>query len=303
MKRLLSLLLIISSLFTKAQTIMPRVIDAVNNKPLAYAIVIYDNRLRVTYTDLNGYFTLATDSLRKNDSVIIQYLGYVKQVLQVGSLSSDFVVKMARQEQSLQPVFVSNCPRYESFTLNKKMGPIKQYVGPGPATRLIIMARYYNTTGRNSYLKKISLLLDEKAPNLQIPVRLHWYEWNNDLHMPGKELTDSNIIVYPYKSGWNEFELPDKTIEFPKDWIVFGFEFIYPPEYGEQYKTLHSSDEKIKWLNNINHRWSLSMQYVDNENECAFYILNNAEIAQYSKKYERYFMRPAAKFTILFCKE
>jgi hypothetical protein len=84
---------------------------------------------------------------------------------------------------------------------------------------------------------------------------------------------------------------------------VFGFEFIYPPEYGEQYKTLHSSDEKIKWLNNINHRWSLSMQYVDNENEGAFYILNNAEIAQYSKKYERYFMRPAAKFTILFCKE
>jgi hypothetical protein len=148
MKRLLSLLLIISSLFAKAQTITPRVIDAENNKPLAYAIVIYDNRLRVTYTDVNGYFSLTTDSLKKSDSIIIQYLGYVKQVLQVGSLSNGFIVKMVREEKSLQPVFVSNCPRYESFTLNKKMGNIRQYVGPGPETRLVIMARYYNTTGR-----------------------------------------------------------------------------------------------------------------------------------------------------------
>src|SRR6478736_346822 len=131
MKRLLSLLLIICSLFAKAQTIMPRVVDAVNNKPLAYAIVIYDSRLRVTYTDVNGYFTLTIDSLKKNDSVTIQYLGYIKQVLQVGNLSNDLIVKMTREDKSLQPVFVSNCPRYESFTLNKKMRNIRQYVGPG----------------------------------------------------------------------------------------------------------------------------------------------------------------------------
>ena len=121
--------------------------------------------------------------------------------------------------------------------------------------------------------------------------------------MPGKELTDTSIIVYPYKAGWNEFEVPDKTIDFPKSWIVFGFEFIYPAEYAEQYKKLRTNDEKAKWLNNLNHRWSLSMQYVDNQDEGAFYIINNNQMAQYSKKFERYFMRPAAKFTILFCKE
>ena len=97
--------------------------------------------------------------------------------------------------------------------------------------------------------------------------------------------------------------MPDRTIEFPKSWIVFGFEFIYPAEYTEQYKTLHTTEEKAKWLNDLSHRWSLSMQYVDNKDEGAFYIINNNEIAQYSKKFEKYFMRPAAKFTILFCKE
>jgi hypothetical protein len=303
MKRLLPVLLLLCSLFAKGQVISSRVVDSVNSKPLAYAIVIYDNKERVTYTDINGYFTLSADSLKKNDSIIIQYLGYVKQVIRGGNLFTGLTIKMIREEQQLQPVIVSSCPRMETFTLNKKTGHIKQYIGPGPETRLLIMARYYNTSGRNSYLKKISLLLDEKSPNLQIPIRLHWYEWDNDMQMPGKELTDTSIIVYPYKAGWNEFELPDKTIEFPKDWVVFGFEFIYPPEYAEQYKTLQSGDAKVKWLNDMSHRWSLSMQQVDNSDEGAFYIINNNEMAQYSKKFERYFMRPAAKFTIMFCKE
>lgn len=303
MKRLLFLLFIACSLAAESQTVISHVVDSLSNKPLSYAIVIYSNKQRVTYSDQNGYFILSADSLKSNDTIIIQYLGYKDMVLRFGNLHDGYVVKMTQQMKSLQPVFVSNCPRFEEFTLNKKTGSIKQYVGPGPETRLVIMSRYYNNTGRNAYLKKISLLLDEKSPNLEIPIRLRWYEWDNDARMPGKELTDTSIIVYPYKAGWNEFEVPDKTIEFPKSWIVFGFEFIYPAEYTEQYKKLQTNDEKAKWLNNISHRWSLSMQYVDNESEGAFYIINNNEIAQYSKKFERYFMRPAAKFTILFCKE
>jgi hypothetical protein len=303
MKRISTVLLLVSTFFGKAQNIKPHVVDSLNNKPLAYAIVLYNNRQNVTYTDANGYFLLAADQLLKNDTIVVQYLGYKSQLIPAVNLSTGLIIKMIQDVQTLQPVFVSNCPRFEEFTLNKKQGKIKQYIGPGPETRLIIISRYYNNTGRNAYLKKISLLLDEKSPNLQIPVRLRWYEWDNDAHMPGNELTDTSIIVYPYKAGWNDFELPDKTIEFPKSWIVFGFEFIYPPEYAEQYKSLHTDNEKLKWLNDMTHRWSLSMQYVDNPDEGAFYIINNSDMAQYSKKFERYFMRPAAKFTILFCKE
>jgi hypothetical protein len=128
-------------------------------------------------------------------------------------------------------------------------------------------------------------LLDEKSPNLQIPIRLHWYEWNNDLRMPGKELTDSNIIVYPYKSGWNDFELPDKTIEFPKGLDrVWDLNLFIRRNMLSNIKPYTTMMKKLKWLNDISHRWSLSMQYVDNEDEGAFYILNNADLAQYSKK-------------------
>ena len=303
MKRLVLFLLTGCSFFAKAQVNLPQVIDSFNNKPLAYAIVLYQNKQKVTYTDVNGFFNISKDSLKINDSVIVQYLGYEKYALKSQDIKNGLVIRMVRQEQSLQPIIVSNCPRFEAFTLNKKTGNIKQYIGPGPETRLIIMSRYYNNTGRNAFLKTVSLLFDKKSSNIQIPVRLRWYEWDNDSKMPGKELTDTSIIVYPYKEGWNDFEMPDKTIPFPKDWVVFGFEFIYPPDYAAQYKELKTDDQRIKWLNDLDHRWSLSMQNVDNADEGAFYILNNNNIAQYSKKFERYYMRPAAKFTILFCKE
>lgn len=302
MKKLSLIFFLFCFTIAKAQNLMPRVIDSLNNKPLAYAIVIYNHNLKVIYTDLNGFFTLQKDSLKTDDTLYIQFLGYKNIMLKATNIYNGLVIKMQPDVQSLQPVVVTNCARTEEYMLNKRTGRIKQYVGPGPETRLVIMARYYNVTGRNGYIKKVSVLFDEKSPNLRIPVRLRWYEWNNDTQMPGKELTDTSIIVYPYRQGWNEFEVPANTIECPKDWIVFGFEFIYPPEYATQYQQIRTTGEKLKWLNDIDHRWSLSMQYVDNVDEGGFYILNNADLAQYSKKYDRYFMRPAVRFTVVYCR-
>ena len=302
MKRVLPVILLLCFHVAGAQTITPRVVDSVNSKPLAYAIVIYNHNRQVTYTDGNGYFSLELDSIKTDDVVKVQFLGYKQAQLHPSVLRAGLIIKMQREEQSLQPVIVSNCLRTEEFTLNRKVKKVKQYIGPGPETRLVIMSRYYNISGRNSFVKRVSILLDERSPNMQIPIRLRWYEWDNDAHQPGKELTDTSIVVYPYKEGWNEFDVPANTIECPSDWIVFGIEFIYPPEYKKQFDKLGNSDEKLKWLNDMGHRWSLGMQYVGTEDEGSFYIVNNDTMQQYSKKYERYFMRPAVKFTITYCK-
>ncbi|MEP7320086.1 MAG: hypothetical protein ABI921_15120, partial [Panacibacter sp.] len=143
----------------------------------------------------------------------------------------------------------------------------------------------------------------EKSSILQVPVRLRWYEWNVEAKMPGKELTDTSVLVYPYQQGWNDFELPPKTISCPKDWLVFGLEFIYTPEYKKQFDSIKSSTEKIQWLNDMQNRWSLSMQYVSDEDESGFYMINNGDVTRYAKKYDRYFIRPALRFTIEVCKE
>jgi len=303
MKRLIPVMLLFCFQITKSQTITARVIDASNNKPLSYAIVLFQYQQKVVYTDPNGYFSLSLDSLSKNDSVTIQYLGYRKLAVGVNNLKDGMELKMTPEMQSLQPVIVSSCRNTDEHMLNKKTGRIKQYIGPGPETRLVIISRYNNIYGTRGYVKRISILIDEESLAMHVPVRLHWYEWDTDTRMPGEELTDTNLLVYPYKKGWNDFEIPDYTIPLPSDWIVFGLEFIYTPEYKKHFDTLKSAQEKMQWLNDMQNRWSLGMQYVRNENESGFYMINNGTITPYSKKYDRYFIRPAIKFTVKVCKE
>jgi hypothetical protein len=303
MKRLLPVMLLLCYQIAKGQTITGRVIDASNNKPLSYAIILFQNEQKIVYTDISGYFTLTADSLIKNDSISIQFLGYKKLSIGLRDLKNGMILKMMQEIQSLQPVTVSSCRNTKEYLLNKKTGRIKQYIGPGPETRLIIISRYNNISGMRGYIKKAGILIDEKTLSLQVPVRLHWYEWNTNSQKPGKELTDTSILVYPYKKGWNDFEIPDYTIPVPKDWIVFGLEFIYTPEYKQHLDALKSEPEKLQWLNDMQNRWSLGMQYVKDENEAGFYMINNGDVIPYSKKYDRYFIRPAIKFTIKACKD
>ena len=226
MKKLLTLVLFFCFHIAHAQNITARVIDASNNRPLGYAIVLYHSQQYVIYTDVSGYFSINKDSLEKKDSVTVQFVGFQKISIAAVDLKDGLVIKMIPKMQSLQPVIVSTCRKTATYELNKKTGRIKQYIGPGPETKLVIISRYDNITGRVGYINKISILIDEKSPNMQVPVRLRWYQWDVDAKMPGKELTDTNILVYPYQQGWNDFELPAKTIPCPKDWLVFGLEFI-----------------------------------------------------------------------------
>src|SRR2546423_3037602 len=185
MKRLFPVLLLFCFQIAKGQTITARVIDALNNKPLSYAIVLFQYQQRVVYTDPNGYFSLSVDSLSKNDSVIVQFLGYRKFSVAVNNLKDGMILKMIPEMLSLQPVIVSSCRNTDEHTLNKKTGRIKQYIGPGPETRLIIISRYNNIYGTRGYIKKVSILIDEKELTLHVPVRLHWFEWNTDARRTG----------------------------------------------------------------------------------------------------------------------
>jgi len=303
MKKLFPVLLLLFFHAVNGQNISARVIDATNNKSLSYAIILFHHQQRITYTNSDGYFSLPKDSLPTNDTIIIQYIGYQQTAVTFNDLQNGAVYKLNPETLSLQPITVSSCRNTEEHVLNKTVGRIRQYIGPGPETRLIIMARYNNVTGVRGYISKISILIDEVASNLQVPVRLHWYKWDVDTHMPGEELTDTSILVYPYQKGWNDFDIPAYVVAAPKDWIVFGLEFIYTPAYIQHYDSLKTSQEKLKWLSDMQNRWSLSMQYVKDADESGFYIVNNGEVTPYAKKNDRFFIRPAVKFNIKICRD
>ena len=164
-----------------------------------------------------------------------------------------------------------------------------------------MLARYNNESGRNGYISTVKIFIDQTSPQFKVPIRLRWYEWDLDAKKPGHELTDTNMLVYPYQDGWNEFPLPAYTIFAPKDYIVFGLEFIYPAEYQREYANLKDAGEKLKWLTNMGNRWSLGMQYSDEEGDAGFYSINNGPYNSYSQRNERYYMRPAITLTVTAC--
>ena len=136
-----------------------------------------------------------------------------------------------------------------------------------------------------------------------MPVRLHWYKWNEILQQPGDEITSQNILVYPDKKGWNEFEIPENLLLYSKDGIVLGLEFIYPVDFIKQYSSIASATEKIQWLQNMNHRWSLGMKTVTKKTANTFYIINNEKIQPYKNTGENLYLQPAIKFKVQVCKK
>ncbi|MEP7318089.1 MAG: hypothetical protein ABI921_05100, partial [Panacibacter sp.] len=152
MKKLMPLILLCCFHIAHAQTITARVIDGSNNKPLGYAIVLYHNQQNVVYTDAGGYFSIHADSLLKNDLLTVQFLGFQKFSIAAKDLKDGLLIKMIPDMQSLQPVIVSNCRKTTTYELNKKKGRIKQYIGPGPETKLVIISRYDNISGRVGYI-------------------------------------------------------------------------------------------------------------------------------------------------------
>src|SRR5262249_9203306 len=137
---------------------------------------------------------------------------------------------------------------------------------------------------------------------LKVPVRLRWYDWDSAGNKPGRELTDTNILVYPYKDGWNEFILPSHVIFCTQSQIVFGLEFIYAAEYQQLYKKLKTDKEKIRWLSDMQNRWSLGMQLTDDFTERSFYIINNQPLNEYSIEALKAYTRPAIRFSFTGCR-
>jgi hypothetical protein len=303
MNKLLVFLLLFAALHTNAQQITGKVVDALTNKPLGYATVLFNNQKSLLYTDSTGKFTLQKDTLDKKDSIYIQYLGYKRLAIAVERLMADNLFRMGQQQEDLAPVTVTNCRQYKDYMVNKKAGRINEYIGPGPETKFIILGRYIDKDddGVNGYIKQLQIYAGTFNAAIHVPVRIHWYDWDSTNNMPGRELTNTSIIVYPYQKGWNSFGLPANSIYYEAGGIVIGLEFIYPVEYMHQYTSLTSVDEKAQWLMTMANRWSVGIQSSKDADQCGFYLVNNLAMQKYSARGRNLYVKPAIRLVVSKC--
>jgi hypothetical protein len=285
-----------------AQEINCKVVDSFTGRPLAYATISYQQAKEVAYSDSSGYFSLPKNLTAQNDSLIIQYLGYQKFSIASDKISKNNIFKLVPFSTELATVVVSTCKSFKDYDINKRTGGVNNYIGPGPEIKIIIIGRYLNNKGKSGYVKQLQFYEGIFNASVKVPVRLHWYKWNAAANMPGAEMTKQNIILYPYKKGWNSFDIPENSIYFSAEDIVLGLEFIYPVEFKKQFNSLTTVDRQGKWLMDMNHRWSLGMESSKDSSQRTFCSINNAPIESYNNHTDLY-LKPALKFTIAVCEQ
>jgi hypothetical protein len=220
MKHLFVCIFLLRSATGLSQQINCKVADASTGAPLPYATIIFKKTNQFLYADSSGEFSVFKDAALSKDSIIAEYLSYTPLTLPVNRLADGFIISLQPQLNQLQNVTVTACNSWETITVNKIPGKVKDYIGPGPEIRIIIITRFTNAENLTGFISEIECYSGYFTAKTQVPLRMHWYKWNSTANMPGEEITNTNIIVYPYQTGWNKFSVPPKTIYYSNDGVV-----------------------------------------------------------------------------------
>lgn len=301
MKQLLTALMLFLFCQASAQIWSCRVADATTGKPLPYAVINLLPGQSVLYSDSLGNFNLDLNLIVSADSIRVEYIGFTPLTVSIKHMSDAYNFLLTPEGVVLPDVIVSACSRFRELTINRNAGKVIDYVGPGPETKIIIMAHYDSKSAVEGWLTQIEIYAGDFERVFNVPVRLHWYAWDTIQNAIGEELTSRSIIIYPRSRGWNHFALPKQAIYFPPEGIVFGLEFIYPVEYEKQFGSLLSDTEKTNWLGDKTKRWSLGMQLTPEKEDRAWFKINNGALHEYPAYSDEDFLKPALRFVLAVC--
>lgn len=301
MKHIFAALLLMLVYPVNAQDWRCHVADATTGRPLPYAVISLLPGQSVLYSDSSGNFSLDLNLIAGTDSIRIEYIGFTTLTVSIKNMADAYDFLLTPEGAILPDVTVNACSRYREFTLNRNAGKVIDYAGPGPETKIIILAHYSSKTELEGWLTQIEIYSGNFERAFNVPVRLHWYAWDTVKKTIGEELTSGSIIIYPRNRGWNHFALPQHTVYFPAEGIVFGLEFIYPVEYEKQFGSLLSETEKAGWLKDKTKRWSLGMQLTDDEKDRAWFMINNGTMHTYPPYSDEAFLKPALRFVLAAC--
>ena len=240
-----------------AQIISCKVLDIDDNKPLAYATIIYGKEKIITLSNKDGFFYLKKLILESSDSFVLEFIGY-KSLKIHSNIKSNAQFFLQKKADELEAVIVNTCKELKEYDFSFRLRSFnKMYVGGNT-----IRATYFeNTKNHNGYLKTISIMVKQFHESDSCnPIRLHWYSFDKGKNMIDKELTNSSLIFYPTKNKLNTFNIPDNAIYFGKQGLILGIEFITPENIQNLDEDLTNKEiGNWKFLNS----WFINYSYCD----------------------------------------
>ncbi|MGB1307983.1 MAG: carboxypeptidase-like regulatory domain-containing protein [Oceanihabitans sp.] len=229
------LFVLLINFFCHSQTVNGFVVSDKSNKALVYANITLLSKNKGSITNKDGYFTLNLRKEEFNDSLLFSYIGYKSKIISIQDLlnNPDSPVRLLEEVDNLKEVILS--VKKAKYTASKTLGfnkrGIKQKISTAYGSEyatLIENDKFKDgkVTGVIFHLNKNKSDLFEIYPAY---FRIKFYEYNNDLDMPGKLLSHENILIKPEnKSQKYKLDVSQYNILMPKNGIVVGIEVINP---------------------------------------------------------------------------
>ncbi|MBR2649317.1 MAG: hypothetical protein IKD55_10785 [Sediminibacterium sp.] len=270
--------------------------DKQTKEPLAYATVLLIKESKVCYSDSIGTLFLEEKLIQQNDSLEISFINYKKLLVTGSMLAASNQILLERSFFQLREVIVSDCKEEEIIRITDKYGTIQSSNGAGFDIPIKLLGFYPNETGKEGWLSSIEFYASSvKQPDAKL--RIHWYEWDELKKEPGKDITDTNIIVAVHKNGWNKIDIPEKRIFVGSKGIVLGFDMIYPSTIFKAYKEIKDDIEARQFR--FKYNWFLGSSVTDEKE--GFDLFKDIQILPSRYLKEKRYHKPAIHLYIKTC--
>ncbi len=211
MKYLFLLVAVIFSLnaFSQERVFSGKVVDK-DKRGIPFCVVKAKDRNEGVYTDENGRFSFTsnTDSVK---AFIFYSLGYAKREVPTAGFPNDtMTIELEKEYTTLKEAVIVADGKLRHKLLGRKkqkhIGDCYQKYGEEDAVFLRADKLNFGT------LKDVSVYItNEGVPDTKF--RIHVYEKDPVTNLPGKELTDSNLVVHANAGNeWVKADLSNKRI-------------------------------------------------------------------------------------------
>jgi len=229
--------------FSQNRVFVGRVVDK-DRKGIPFAVVEAKDRNQGVYCDENGIFSF-TGNAEEIKTLLFFCLGYEKKEISTEILPMDSIIVMLNMAtSSLNMVTIkSKTGKRVSGVLGKKHpehdGECYRFYGSETAIKLNA-----EDDKQDGILKTVNVYITKEG-DWRTKFRIHIYEYDS---LPGREITDSNIIVQAEKANsWVKIDLSNKRIPV-NEGVFVSVEWI--SGFGNTEKSLQS--EKHPEVTNYN---------------------------------------------------
>lgn len=240
--KFLTLLLFFLSVFSGIS--QNQIIDAVSKSPVSYAHIKSPNGLKGVISDYNGYFVLDSTFIAF-DTVIISCIGYDQEKMLVRQLAEKATIVLHPNTQNFSQVTIAakkTKTKLKTLGITKKPKKNRraEHVGIGKngEQKAVWIPNDYSLTG---YLKNIHVYVTDLGyPDAHF--RIHVYACDIFETKPGKELTQSNIIVAATQGKeWITVDMSNEHIEIGEHGCFIGIEWFDSPLSKHYHDTVYEN--------------------------------------------------------------